>query len=306
MKRVAAVVLVASVALLFNRHNRPNRPEALHESQWLSAGDAKVRAVNAGTGEPTLVLIHGFGDHLMTWRAVFDRLAEHHKVIAFDLPGFGVSEKPAGRYTLDAMTDRVRGFLSAVPGPLILVGHSMGGEIALNTALTESDRVVALVLIAPAGFDVGLAGMADSMTERRARLIAIWEAARSSILPLHDPEWLGEPKSRRDYDPSFDPAYRASTSAVLEQFDFEALRRRATGYGRQATGYGGPVLLIWGSADPVIPVRVADSVRTALPCTRLEVLDRAFHRPQVERPDTVAALIQDFVANPRCGGSHSP
>jgi pimeloyl-ACP methyl ester carboxylesterase len=293
MKRAAAVVLIVSVALLFNRHNRPNRPDALHESEWLTAGDAKVRAVVAGKGEPTLVLIHGFGDHLMTWRAVFDRLANHHKVVAFDLPGFGVSEKPAGQYTLDAMTDRVRGLLSGLPGRLILVGHSMGGEIALNTALADPDRIEALVLIAPAGFDVGLAGMADSMTQRRARLIAIWESARSSILPLHDLEWLGEPKSRRDYDPSFDPAYRASTSAILEEFNFEGIRRRAKGYGR-------PVLLIWGSADPVIPVRVADSVRAALPCSRLEVLERAFHRPQVERPDTVAALIEGFVTSPKC------
>jgi 4,5:9,10-diseco-3-hydroxy-5,9,17-trioxoandrosta-1(10),2-diene-4-oate hydrolase len=295
MKRVAAVVLVVGVALLFNRHNRPSRPDAVHQSEWLSAGDAKVRAVIAGQGEPTLVLIHGFGDHLMTWRAVFDRLATNHKVVAFDLPGFGASEKPAGPYTLDALTDRVRGLLSGLPGPLILVGHSMGGEIALNAALADRDRIVALVLIAPAGFDVGLAGMADSMTDRRARLIAIWEAARSSILPLHDPDWLEEPKSRRAYDPSFDPAYRASTSAVLEQFDFEGIGRRAMGYGR-------PVLLIWGSADPVIPVRVADSVQVALSCTRLEVLDRAFHRPQVERPDTVAALIASFVASPSCTG----
>jgi pimeloyl-ACP methyl ester carboxylesterase len=293
MKRVAAVVLVVSVTLLFNRHNRSNRPGAVHQAEWIQAGDARVRAVVAGRGELTLVLIHGFGDHLMTWRAVVDRLAERHKVIAFDLPGFGVSEKPDARYTLDAMTDRVRALLKGIAGPVILVGHSMGGEIALNAALADPKRIEALVLIAPAGFDVGLAGMADSMTERRARLIAIWEAARSSILPLHDPEWLGEPRDRRDYDPTFDPAYRASTSAVLEQFDFEAIGRRATGYGR-------PVLLIWGSADPVVPVRVADSVRAVLSCTRLEVLDRAFHRPQVERPDTVAALIEQFVASPGC------
>ena len=293
MKRVAAVLLAVSLALLFLRYNRPYRPSAVHQAEWLSAGDAKVRAVVTGRGEPTLVLIHGFGDHLMTWRAVVDRLADKYKVIAFDLPGFGVSEKPDAEYTLDAMTDRVRALLGDIPGRLILVGHSMGGEIALNTALMDPDRIEALVLIAPAGFDVGLAGMADSMTERRARLIAIWEAARSSILPVHDPAWLGEPEDRRSYDPSFDPAYRASTSAVLEEFNFEGIGRRAAAYGR-------PVLLIWGGADPVVPVRVADSVRAVLPCTRLEILDRAFHRPQVERPDTVAALILSFVGNPRC------
>src|SRR5262245_6609072 len=114
MKRIAAVILVVSVAVVFNRHNRPNRPSAVHESEWLDAGDAKVRAVVAGRGAPTLVLIHGFGDHLMTWRAIVDRLATRHRVIAFDLPGFGVSEKPDAKYTLDAMTDRVRGLLEDV------------------------------------------------------------------------------------------------------------------------------------------------------------------------------------------------
>ena len=298
MRRLAAGIVVVAAGLFFSRHIRPTRhdlPEAVHQSEWLPAGDAKVRAVVAGKGEPTLVLIHGFGDHLMTWRAIFDRLAVHHRVIAFDLPGFGVSEKPDAKYTLEAMTDRVRSLVSNIEGPLVLVGHSMGGEIALNTALALPDRVAALVLIAPAGFDVGLAGIADSITTRRAAIIAIWEAARSSILPVHDPEWLGEPRSRRDYDPSFDPAYRASTSAILEQFDFE-------GIGRRAAGFKGPVFLIWGSADPVVPIRVADSVLKVLPCAHLEVLEHAFHRPQVERPDTVAALIVRFLDGLRATG----
>ena len=159
MRRIVAGLVAVSAGLLFNRHIRHNRPTALHQAEWLTAGDARVRAAVGGRGEPTLVLIHGFGDHLMTWRAVFDRLATSHRVIAFDLPGFGVSEKPDGKYTLDAQTDRVRSLLENVPGPVVLVGHSMGGEIALNVALADPDRVQSLVLIAPAGFDVGLAGV---------------------------------------------------------------------------------------------------------------------------------------------------
>lgn len=286
MRRILLWVLVLIVGLLFNRHVLLDRP--LHQARWIQAGDARVRSVSAGRGEPTLVLIHGFGDNLMSWRAVFDRLATDHRVIAFDLPGFGASDKPVGRYTLEAMTDRVHDLVRDIRGPVILVGHSMGGEIALNTALALPERIVALVLIAPAGFEVGLAGIADSITSRRAAIIAIWEAARSSILPVHDPDWLGEPADRIDYDPSFDPAYRASTAAVLENFDFEGLGPRVAGLKR-------PVLLIWGSADPVVPVRVAAQVQALLPCSRLEVLERAFHRPQVERPDTVASLILGFL-----------
>ncbi len=292
MRRLVAGLLVVAAGWIFSRHVVP--PSPTHRARWIPAGDARVRAVIAGRGEPTLVLIHGFGDHLMTWRAVFDQLATGRQVLAFDLPGFGASEKPAGRYTLDAMADRVRSLLRHIQGPVVLVGHSMGGEIALATAIAEPDRVVALILIAPAGFDVGLAGITDSMTSRRAALISIWEAARSSLLPLHDPEWLGEPAGWAEYDPSFDPAYRASTSAVLEEFDFQGL-------GRRAAAVTSPVLLIWGSADPIVPLRVADQVQAILPCTRLVVLDRAFHRPQVERPDTVAALIRRFLAAPGCG-----
>jgi pimeloyl-ACP methyl ester carboxylesterase len=294
MRRLAIWVLVLSVGLLFSRHIRVNRPP--HQARWIQAGDARVRSVSAGRGEPTLVLIHGFGDNLMSWRAVFDRLATDHRVIAFDLPGFGASDKPEGRYTLEAMTDRVRDLVHDIGGPVILVGHSMGGEIALGAALAEPERIIALVLIAPAGFEVGLAGIADSITSRRAAIISIWEAARSSILPLHDPDWLGEPRDRIDYDPSFDPAYRASTSAILENFDFEGIGARVAALKR-------PVLLIWGSADPVVPLRVADQVRALLPCSRLEVLERAFHRPQVERPDTVSSLILGFVGDPRCDNS---
>lgn len=299
MKRLGLLALLVTVGLVFNRHIRPDHSRAPHRAEWISAGDAKVRSVTAGRGEPTLVLIHGFGDNLMTWRAVFDRLATRHRVVAFDLPGFGASGKPPGPYTLDAMTERVRALVRGLDGPLVLVGHSMGGEIALNVALAEPERIDALVLIAPAGFRVGLAGIADSITARRAGLIGIWEAARSGILPLHDPDWLAEPADRADYDPSFDPAYRASTSAVLEGFNFEGIGTRASTLDR-------PVLLLWGSADPVIPVSVAVEVRATLPCVRLEVLDRAFHRPQVERPDTVAALILGFLAGRTEGRNDGP
>ena len=65
-----------------------------HRAEWLDAGGTLVRAVRAGQGDTTILLIHGFGESLTTWRAVFDPLAARAKVVAIDLPGFGVSQKP--------------------------------------------------------------------------------------------------------------------------------------------------------------------------------------------------------------------
>src|SRR6185369_6972709 len=88
------------------------------------------------------------------------------------------------------------------------------------------DRVKLLVLIAPAGYRIGLGGIAGSMTPGKARTIGRYLALRSFVTPIHDPGWLGEPDSTADYDQTSDPSYSRAASRVLEEFDFVALRSR--------------------------------------------------------------------------------
>lgn len=298
MRWVLAILLLIGVALTFETGER-NRLQPPHTAKILTIEDSiPVRAVVSGplrqAGDTTFVLMHGFGESLLSWRPVFDRLAQSHRTIAFDLPGFGASGKPAADYSLDRMVGWIRAILAqAAPGKVLLIGHSMGGELSAAYALAYPQDVTALVLIAPAGLDVGLGGMMDSVTARKALLIGWWEAARSFLLPIHDPAWLEEPPALAAYEPTIDRRFRDATSRIITTFDFQALRD-------QLPRITQPVLLVWGSLDPVIPRGTGEHFRDQLPCALLVELSDALHRPQVERPEAFLALIAPFLERPAC------
>jgi pimeloyl-ACP methyl ester carboxylesterase len=287
------VVVPGLGALAFLVDRQPPSPP--HTAEWLDAGGTAVRTVRAGAGDTTLLLLHGYGESLTTWRAVFDRLASKTHVIAIDLPGFGGSAKPDVPYSLAALTERLSSFLDQwTSGPVVVMGHSMGGELASSLAILRPDRVKALILIAPAGYRIGLAGIADTMYPSKARTLGRYLALRSFITPIHDPTWLAEPDSVANYDLIGDSAYSRSAARVLEEFDFRGLHDR---FGEITQ----PTLLIWGGNDPVVPYSVADTLATLIPCAYLASLPTSFHRPHAEVPDTTLALIRTFLGKPGCG-----
>jgi pimeloyl-ACP methyl ester carboxylesterase len=290
LKRVAVVLLALCALFALDRRFRA-APRLTAE--WLQAGDVQVRAVRAGSGDTTIVFIHGYSESLLSWRGQFDGLSHRFKVVALDVPGFGVSDKPAGPYTLRAQTTRLADFLDRwTTGPLILAGHSMGGELAMDLALRRPRRVVGLVLVSPAGY--GLAGRLDSMAPGTVGLIS-WAgaAATTGILPVHDAQWLEEPRERAEYLPATDPAYRHALEAVLDSFDFTGLRDSIANV-RQ------PTLLIWGRLDPTIPFAIGVEIAARLPCRQFKPLDATLHRPMQTDPDTVTALMLAFFQDPRC------
>ena len=290
LKRAAVVVLAGGALLLMDRPWAGRPP---HRAEWLTAGDTKVRAVRAGTGDTTLFFLHGYSESLFSFRGPFDRLAARYKVVAIDIPGFGGSDKPEGRYDLATQTARITDFLDRhTTGPVVLVGHSMGGELATSVALRRPGRVVALVLISPGGY--GLSSRLDSLAPGTIGLIG-WAGALATagILPVHDPEWLAETADRAAYAPAADPAYRRVLETTLKEFDFAALR---DSFARVRQ----PTLLLWGRLDPTIPFALGESIAVKLPCRRFVPLDQTLHRPQQTDPDTVTALVRDFLRDPRC------
>jgi len=284
------VPLLAGFWIVLDRQ----RPRAPHSAEWLDAGGVLVRTVRAGTGDTTLLLLHGYGESLTTWRAIFDRLAAHAKVVAIDLPGFGGSAKPDTSYSLATLTSWLSSFMDRwTTGPVVIVGHSMGGELAASLALARPDRIKLVILIAPAGYRIGLGGIADSMYPSKARTLGRYLAYRSFITPIHDPGWLAEPDSVADYDQTGDTAYAKSAARVLEDFDFRGLKSRFA----QITQ---PTLLMWGGNDPVVPHAVGDTLSRLIPCVQFVAFPTAFHRPHAETPDTVLSVIRAFLGHPVC------
>lgn len=287
-----AALAVLTVTLGFIDRFSPPRPR--HRAELLQAGDVRVRTLRAGAGDTTLVFIHGFGEHLLTWRNLLDPLAGSYRAVAFDLPGFGGSDKPSGPYSLPAMTLRVADFLRRwTSPPVVIVAHSMGGAIAADVALRHPDLVVGLILFAPAGLEVGLSPITANLGPGMAAAIGVWEEARAMLTPMHDPQWLQEPPGMERYDPTLDPAYRNSSRRVAEEFDFRGV---GAGFRRLIQ----PTLLVWGPDDPVVPASVGVTLQGMIPCSQLVLLPRGLHRPQLEYPDTVLTLIRQFLHSRSC------
>jgi len=265
-------------------------PRPRHQAEWLEAGAIQLRTVRAGTGDTTLFLLHGYGESLLAYRALFDRLATQFRVVAVDLPGFGLSDKPNGPYDYHTMASQLWSFLERnTAGPVVIVGHSMGGQLAADLAMHHPDRVVATVLIAPAGH--GLSPWHSAVTGEPADLVGWLNVPIAYLMPIHAPDWLEESPERRAYDPLADPRYRTAATRVLKEFDFSALVGRLEDLKQ-------PTLLIWGRLDPTVPFSTGASMAVQIPCNRFIPLDRTLHRPHQTAPDTVFRAIVSFLEDP--------
>ena len=265
-------------------------PRPRHQAEWLEAGAIQLRTVRAGTGDTTLFLLHGYGESLLAYRVLFDRLATQFRVVAVDLPGFGLSDKPDGPYDYQTMMSQLGSYMERhIAGPSVIVGHSMGGQLAAGLAMRHPDRVVATVLIAPAGH--GLSPWHSAMTGEPADLVGWLNVPIAYLMPIHAPDWLEEAEARRGYDPLADPRYRSTATRVLKEFDFSALEG-------QLENLKQPTLLIWGRLDPTIPLSTGEGMAAQIPCNRFIVLDRTLHRPHQTAPDTVFRAIVGFLKDP--------
>jgi pimeloyl-ACP methyl ester carboxylesterase len=281
---LAAAVVVPLVFLL----DRTRRGEEHYQAEWLPGGDVHLRTLRSGSGDTTVLLLHGYGESLLAWRGLVAPLARKFSVVAVDLPGSGLSEKPSGSYGLDAMVERLSQAMDQwISGPVIVIGHSMGGEIAAALAMERPDRIVKVVLIAPAGYGLGM-GLTDTPFSNQQQGLAGWSVkAREFLVPVEDEDWISDPPELPASARS-DSASRFAAAAFLRDFDFRALRDRFDDLSQ-------PTLLIWGKLDPLIPIDIGRTIVTRLPHGRLIELGNSWHRPHVEQPDRVAREILGFI-----------
>jgi pimeloyl-ACP methyl ester carboxylesterase len=268
---------------------------------------ARLSTLEAGVGPPVLA-IHGLGATKGSFLPTVDALADHFRVIAVDLPGFGDSDKPIGapydpRFFADAIVD----LLDALGlDRANLIGNSLGGRVALEVALREPERVDRLALLAPS-----LAWRRPRRWAPALRLVRpelglvqlaprpVVEAIVHRLIPGADEGWTaaGVDEFLRAY---LTPAGRAAFYAAARQIYLEAPHGEA-GLWTRLRELQPQVLFVWGRRDTLVPIAFARHVTEALPQARHLELDCG-HVPQVERPTQTHQAIAAFLAEPTTVG----
>ena len=259
----------------------------------------------AGSG-PVVLLIHGITSSADAWEAVIPALAEEHTVIAPDLLDHGGSAKPRGDYSLGAYASGLRDVLSALGHPrATVVGHSMGGGIAMQVAYQFPERVERLALVSSGGLgrEVGLPLRAATLPGAEWVLPLLTRRGPRDVLGLASGllrraglrTRADERGTARGLASLSDPeARRAFLHTARSILDPSGQRVSATD--RLYLAEGMPTLIVWGERDPTIPATHGIAAHAAIPHSRLELFPDAGHYPFDEDPERFVAVVSDFVA----------
>lgn len=289
---------------LARRDEAPGRfadlPGGLTHFRWWEPRDAPGDAPGDGPGDaPVAVMIHGLTTPAFVWEGVAPRLtARGWRCLSYDLYGRGFSAAPRGRQDAAFFLRQLSALLDheGLRGPVVLVGYSMGGAIAAAFAARHPDRVLRLVLVAPAGL-----GHCLSPLERfveRTPLLGDWLMLGFGGANLR--RALGRVVGRVVGGPSSVPdiaaRQRAETRmrgflpAVLSSQRHMLAEDRSPDLAAVAAA-GLPVAAVWGDADPVIPLAAKDRLAALVPQARQAVVAGATHGLPHTHPDAVAALV---------------
>ena len=259
----------------------------------------------AGSGPP-VVLIHGMVNSSRHWREVALRLAERYTVIAPDLVGHGDSATPRGDYSLGAHAAVIRDLLAALGiERATMVGHSLGGGVAMVYFWQFPERVERLALVSSGGLghDVSpllraaalpgagalislathravtgaLHGAGDRLRERGSGVGVQLQAVARALRPL-------ESRGARE-------AFVHTLRAVIDPRG-----QRVAANDRLYLLADVPTLIVWGERDRTIPIEHGRAAHAATPHSRFVTLPRAAHFPNLEDPEGLAAALEDFIA----------
>ncbi len=280
----------------------PPRRAEVHTREVVLHGN-RVSYRIAGEG-PVLLLVHGIAGNALTWTAVQERLGVHFTTIAPDLPGHGVSDKPVGDYSLGSLASALRDLLLALGHErATLLGHSLGGGVAMQFAYQFPERTERLILVSSGGLgqDVNLILRAACLPGADlflATLASPLATAGSGVARV-----LG----RFGWRPAPDLQEVASGFSSLADTEtrmaFLNTLRSVVGMAGQRVDATNrlyltadlPTLLVWGENDPIIPVSHAREAHERMPGSRLVTFPGAGHMPHLDEPLRFTDALLDFL-----------
>jgi pimeloyl-ACP methyl ester carboxylesterase len=265
----------------------------------------EVAYLGGGSG-PVLLLIHGMAGTCENWRDVLEPLARNHTVIAPDLPGHGISAGGPGDYSLGNLAAGLRDLLLVLGHDrATLVGHSLGGGIAMQFAYQFPEMVERLVLVSSGGLGLEVSPVLRAAALPGANLFIAATASTGQKVGGA----IGRGLSAIGMKPAADVAEvargYASLSEPARRKAFLATLRSVVGTEGQRVSAGDrfylaeevPVLIVWGARDPIIPVGHGEEAHAALPGSTLEIFEGAGHMPQLEQPGHFIAVLERFLAD---------
>jgi pimeloyl-ACP methyl ester carboxylesterase len=262
-----------------------------------------VSYLEAGDG-PVLLLVHGIAGNCENWREVVEPLARHHTVIAPDFPGHGTSEAGGGDYSIGSLAAGLRDLLLALGHErATIVGHSLGGGVAMQLAYQFPEMIERLVLVSSGGLGTEVsvvlraaalpgADLFISLTARPGRQVGSVLGRGLSAIGLRPSADVAE--VARGYASLEDPARRAAFLDTLRAVVGTRGQRVHAG-DRLYLAEAVPVLIVWGARDSIIPVRHGEDAHRAIPGSRLEVFEDVGHMPQLEAPGRFLAVVERFL-----------
>jgi pimeloyl-ACP methyl ester carboxylesterase len=274
-------------------------------TRWTRVHGHDVAYRQAGEG-PLLVMIHGIAGSSGTWVPSMPLLAEHYTVIAPDLLGHGESAKPRGDYSLGAYASGIRDLLGVLGHErATIVGHSLGGGVAMQFAYQFPQMAERLVLIASGGLGKEVSPLlrAFSLPGTEYVLPIVLAPQLHDLvgsvgglfgrLGLRADPFLGEVWSSwtRLTDVRAQRAFIHTIRAVID-----VAGQRVSARDRLYLANEVPTMIVWGTRDAVIPVEHAQVAHDLMPGSRLELVDGAGHFLPIERPELLDRLLRDFLA----------
>ena len=246
----------------------------------LAAG--KVHLLEGGSGSDIVMLHHSWGSP--GWLPVHAALAERHRVIVPDLPGWGGSVRPAWAREPRDIAILASHILDALDiGPAALVGAGFGGFVAAELAAMQPRRLRALVLIGAAGLKPENGEIADQMMmSHRAYIEESFRDAESYAA------WVGD-EPGDDVRELWDMSREMTARVTWKPYMFS--RRLAPLLGDVTT----PTLILWGGRDKIVPQECAELYAANLRNATIEMIEDAGHLVEIEEPDRVADLISGHV-----------
>ena len=249
----------------------------------------KIRYLESGDSKHILVLIHGLGASAERWNKVIPIFAKKYHVIVPDLIGHGYSDKPVADYTPEFFTIFLEKFFIAlnIKRPII-IGSSLGGQIAADYASAHSNEVEKLILVSPAG------AMKESTPALDAYIMAAlypnYESAKNAfeLMESSGHEVDGQIIQGFIERMKLPNAKLAFMSTILGLKNSEIITTKLH-------AIACPTLIIWGSKDPVIPIQYADNFLSGIQDCRFFRMDGCGHTPYVQDPETFSSAVLEFL-----------